>query len=160
MQQEQPMSLTLTLDPITLPAPATRTAPTPWPRPEPTPDEAADLFDLHHVRPEPYTFLNEVSPYSSPGPCGCLVGVLTVDAIGTVAAAQAAILKRRSANEALATATGWDPDFVEGIDYGFTPGFSVHDREYTDPCENVAWRRGLALGAATHQVLRDRGMLP
>jgi hypothetical protein len=153
------MITTLTLDPITIPAPAARTAPAPWPRPEPTPDEAADLFDLHHVRPEPCIFLNEAGSWSSPGPCGCLVGVLVVEAFGTVAEARDAIVKRRSVYSTLATVTGWDPDFVEGIDCGFTTGSSDEEQEYTDPSADAAWRRGLALGAATHQVLRDRGIL-
>jgi hypothetical protein len=151
--------MSLTLDPITIRAPAARTAPAPWPRPEPTPDEAADLFEIHHVRPEPYIFLSKVGPRLSPGPCGCLVGVLTVEAIGTVSAALDAI-EARGSYAALVTATGWDPDFVKGINCGFSGGSSDEEREDTDPSADVAWRRGLALSAATHQVLRERGMLP
>jgi hypothetical protein len=156
--------MTLTLDPITLPAPAARTAPAPWPRPEPTPDEAADLFALHELVPNPRHYLGEDLQV----PCACLVGAILVDACGGSAPARAAIDDARGRQPAcgvrlaLERAAGWSEAFVAGLDISFTFGsFARATESYgRDRRGDADYLRGAAFGAATHQVLRDWGMLP
>jgi hypothetical protein len=163
MQQEQPMITTLTLDPIALPAPAARTAPAPWPRPVPMPDEAADLFVLHDLMPNPRRYLEEDMQV----PCACLVGALLVGTCGGIAHARAAIDDARAdmpvggPRLALVRAAGWSEAFVAGIDVGFTFGSSARTSGFYSHGwhDNADYLRGAAIGDATHQVLRDRGIL-
>jgi hypothetical protein len=158
------MYTTLTCASIASPAPAARTAPAPWPRPEPTPDEAADLFVLHDLFPNPRRYLEEDLPV----PCACLVGAILVDVCGGSGSARAAIedaqavMPVRGARFALERAAGWSEAFVTGLDVGFSFGSSAR------PCgpygqgrhDDADYFRGAEFGAAAHQVLRDRGMLP
>jgi hypothetical protein len=154
------MITTLTLDPITIPVPAARTAPAPWPRPVPTPAEAADLFAALGIRPDRLTYLGERSwPWPpSAEPYACLVGVILVDACGGYARARAAI-DAQGPRGALELATGWNATFVDGVVCGFSTGGVAHVRTCSGPVRDADFFRGAALGAATHRVLRDRGML-
>jgi hypothetical protein len=158
------MYTTLTCASIASPAPVARTAPAPWPRPEPTPDEAADLFALHDLMPNPQRYLEEDMQV----PCACLVGAILVGICGGSARARTAIedaqavMPIRGARLALMRAAGWSEAFVAGLDVSFTLGSSFRTSEsYSFGRHDYAdYLRGGALGAATHQVLRDRGMLP
>jgi hypothetical protein len=159
------MSPAFTLDPIIFPAPDARSAPAPWPIPVPPPAEAADLFALHDLLPNPRCYLDEDLPV----PCACLVVAMLVGACGGIAIARAAIEDARAAMPAgtarlaLMRAAGWSEAFVAGLDVGFTYGSLTcaratgsYSRVWRD---NADYLRGATLGAATHQVLRDRGIL-
>jgi uncharacterized protein YceK len=160
------MSPTMTLDPITLPAPVARTAPSPWPRPVPTPDEAADLFAVYEFMPNPRYYLKEDWQV----PCACLVGALLVGVCGSIARARAAIDDASGrqpacgARLALERAAGWSGAFVTGLDVGFTfesmacaRASGCYSRDQHDAADYL---RGAEFGAATHQILRNRRMLP
>lgn len=154
--------MTLTISPITLPTPAARAAPAPWPRPVPTPDEAADLFAVYELRPNSRRYLEEDLPV----PCACFVGALLVGACGGIARAAIdaarAVMPACGARLALERAAGWSESFVIGLDISFTFGSFARAAEAygRDRHRDFDYLRGAALGAATHQVLRDRGLLP
>jgi hypothetical protein len=162
------MPHTLTIEPVTISRTVVRTpeppAPAQWPRPVPTPAEAADLFAAYELQPNPRRYLEEDLGV----PCACLVGVLLVDACGGSARAHAAIedartnMPIRGPRLALERAAGWSEAFVAGLDVSFTFGSSFRTSEsYSLGWHDYAdYLRGATLGAATHQVLRDRGMLP
>jgi hypothetical protein len=153
------MTQTLTNNPIS--APAVRSAPDPWPLPVPSPAEAADLFAMYELQPDQFHFLQD-DVGSPSGICGCLVGVLLIDAYGYYGRALAASDTHGSCS-ALELATGWDEAFVDGLNCGFTVG-SITDMwerfVLNRVGDDVEFDRGAALGAATHQILRNRRMLP
>jgi hypothetical protein len=111
----------------------------------PTPEQMAALFQKHGIQPIRSRYLTG-SPANHP-PCGCLVGAMVVEAIGSVLSARR-YFQYESEGRPIQHLLNLPSGYVLGLDHGFSGG-ETYISEFTDP-EFVA---GLRDGNAVRNLV-------
>jgi hypothetical protein len=114
--------------------------------PYPTAEEVAPLFAKWKITPSQDDFLDVREP------CGCAVGVLLVDAVGSITKAVGSEYCpiALDAPGSLRIATGWPEDFIDGLSRGFSS-------PYAKPTGvSIDYKAGHALGKAVWKLVRPR----